>query len=1326
MERSHNRTLLTFVVATAFFLFNTKQVNATSISIEGLQNTYKISYVNDLHAMQPDEKSISNSSQRLPKIIDALNSDNYSKQKVHVGDTSSPSKPSPPSGDTTPSEPEIPQENLFTPKVTAIHSLNALLEKGAATSDVGVYFIPKLDEFPVSVKDTVSNVTDDNNVEHRFAVVYDGYFDTEVEYVSTTETDKNTGRLQTSKKVYSSVDNTRTLNMLGYDLLLSNEQVAITTNGSSIDAEYKPTRVDTAPLSASTVLMDLYKAVGQYEWDIKYVWVRDNSLTLENSPIQSEIGVAISDATSKGINTKEGATYVWATRTNPKLYWDRVKKDAIFDGGAHSVTSTKSESYIGAPTSVSFGMEQTMNMTFGQFCAVARAVMDLYGEPIMTKQEQQVMIQTYGLSLPSCKDEELFEAVCYLAAKGIIDPSEVSYNEKVTFAMIEPILLRIADKDSRLTFKETNYNTSSELYQKGFVTAKTSLTRGSVESIDTVNGSVTTRYNDYYIQCDDNITNFLLTQDAGKPVLAADKILCNGVASSSVQGYDAVFENLGVEDNFYHFRINDSQGEVVISYDTSDNSGYSINRTSYTLPNANGGVYIVQDGQFVWYSFDEAADKTYTVDGTIQHLPSYSKAYIDKERRYSEDINKYTDFGNLDDYKWVMITLDNAAFMDLDKYRLYDVPLTDIKTATDNTVVVISDGSGISGDGQIKVKHIVVPDEVEPDNDALDKHILVFQVPYDESTFRAHFSDSSVNTQSVAAYFCPTTDDTLVSYDYLRQKGLVATDTPFTNGDRVEIILSEGNTNVILDKSKGIIIVGNTLYKVAEDEMLYTTSNGVLYINYRACIGWIQKALAINSGGNIILTNSKMLALLQCNTYTASMSTFFPTATAQVGVAHIGGVNGQNYVNLAANNPLGNYLMVMSDDGTGTDHLFIWKRREYVLPGSSSILSYGDDSAARQTFKDLTGFDISAGEDFALLHKAYNRENHSSGEKLYYKTQKVQTSLGVKLEYVYGWMYEPDEVTTYSEAITNYLNDQAVTLPIARVNGTLCNLNINYCTMDSTSGLLSAGTMPSDYLQKPRTGLLGLLPKDSGKKVSRIVDASTYEETGASYPKTSNYQILPAPTGMFSSLYGYPQKAIKDIGSSTIWYGSQPCVIINNRLLLRTSRFVIETDENKKVSTLYDGSGKSGIYSYGTSTVGVNVQTDGDDADYEIIETDPNYLVDWDEFRFSRLVSKLDDWSTIWLIFALNIIPRIGMTFFFVLMILSLISDFSFVKKFCHNVFDVYKALTLGFVTVDTVNLKKLFIQSIVALALFSMVCDGILFQFVMWCSELFIELMQR
>lgn len=464
-------------------------------------------------------------------------------------------------GEGPPPEPVIPREPVqvfYSPVVTSLHSVNAAF---ANKDNVAVYFMPRAEDFPVDLEDMCSNVTDVRGQQHQFAIVYDGDFNKEVELVDAVnasgDSAKNT-HLMTSKKVYSQTDNSRALQIVGYDLLLSRENARIASAGGDVVFTYEPTLVGTAPITTMTAVMDLYKAVGQYEWDIKLAWSPDESLTVSTSPIMQQLMVDTHDKDhDDGIDVEEGCTWVWATRTNPDLYWARAKKDAIFDGGAHKYTKPV---YIGNEVSVSFSKNELQNITMAEFCQLARAIMTLYGEPVLTEREIEAMIQSYALDIPTDQmNEEALEAVRYLAAKGIIEPSECQWEKQVTFADIEPILLRIADEQSRLTVKN-NAIPDSAMARAGYVKAQLGTPNPSYDDIEEIANPFDTNYYDYFVEAVDGYTNFYLRKIDGvdlsnqenmegdpgheKPEFGSDapyndKLTVIGDSISAYSGYDS-------------------------------------------------------------------------------------------------------------------------------------------------------------------------------------------------------------------------------------------------------------------------------------------------------------------------------------------------------------------------------------------------------------------------------------------------------------------------------------------------------------------------------------------------------------------------------------------------------------------------------------------------------------------------------------------------------------------------------------------------------------------------------------------------------------------
>ena len=108
-------------------------------------------------------------------------------------------------------------------------------------------------------------------------------------------------------------------------------------------------------------------------------------------------------------------------------------------------------------------------------------------------------------------------------------------------------------------------------------------------------------------------------------------------------------------------------------------------------------------------------------------------------------------------------------------------------------------------------------------------------------------------------------------------------------------------------------------------------------------------------------------------------------------------------------------------------------------------------------------------------------------------------------------------------------------------------------------------------------------------------------------------------------------------------------------------------------------------------------------------------VIDWSEFSFNRLVHDVDNFASIFLIIVLNILPRICMFVFIIMIGLATVANVKPWRKFCTNVFDPYKFFTFGHATVLTIDTKLLLISSIIATATFALFMDGTLLHLISW-----------
>lgn len=1217
-----------------------------------------------------------------------------------------------------------PEIMTYNPTVTALHSLNAFLAGNPEAAPTGIYFLPYLSEFPVNLEDTAAYVVDASGEEHRFAAVYSGYFDSEVAYMRPDSVaDKDVGNLITSKKVYSTTDNTRTLQMLGYDLLLSDEKVSIYTSDYKLYASYHPTFVGNSYLTANTIVMDVYKALGEYEWDITFAWTIDNKLSLATSPLQQQISVLTNDedalkhnGVAKGIDTEEGATWVWATRTNPLLYWDKCKKDVIFSGGAHNAT-TSAPATVGTDVSVSFSKGQTDTVTFGEFCAITAAMMDLYGEPVMSEAERLIMLQSYALSIPTSASPEITNAVEYLAAKGILDPSQINLDKNVTFADIEPILVRIADKDSRLTFKAATYDISSALFQKGYVKTGIDYQDVGLLGIEEISNPAVNIYNDYFIKSVDGVTNFVLAADCDlgpAGALVADKILCNGVSGDT----ELLFLNQGItETGYYHFKIAQNVPSAVISYGTDDDQQWLSGLTNYTIPVMGGGVYDIDAyGNWSHRSLDEAG---------------YTNMYLDSARRTSADTWSSDSYLS-NDYHWYNIQLEydssdeltniwgNSTLKSASGVTYSLAPVAQLEVGS-TTGILIQNESGAE-----MPSYWWRNEDLES---ASGKQVACYTVQVENSkdVFLSSISLSSGDaTRNIDTCFYNLNGSLLVSFDYLQSRRYASNLNKVPDGYMLTV--TKGATsNVTLLPDRRKIIVGNTMYSTGEDVLVYE-ANGVTYLNYKACIGWTSDLLCINNNGVLSVYEQGTARNYTKQVYIGSTSIKVPYSNSSVQVGSYASRDDirNNAIRMTATYPLSNYMVVMGDGAvTAGDVLFTVHRKLVCLDGS--VLDLGDDTNARELFSQMTGFSLDFLSDDYFVKACPLDRNDSDGNGFDYIEIPTNTANYLSAITV-GYVYYPAYYSDVTQALGSCaVGDDVNPIPIIDNGNIFMDMNMNMYSIGDMAPLEEYGTLPYMMYSGDARDKCSIARLYGSGSVTKKAD--TFEE-GA----LSNVIVYPAPAGVFARLYSSSNVSLGQVfnNNSRVYYGTSKCDVKSTSKGYALTMSGLIVTENAGMSCLRALTGTSGssVYVLQGESMGINTMLEDDaktslDSVYTLYK-DVEGLIDWDQYSFKRLIETADTFTSILIIFALAVLPRVGLFLFMILMVLSMIRDVKIWQKFCDSIFDVYKLLTFGRQSVHTINVKRMFIYSIIAQALFAMILDGALFNFIEWVSVFFFDAAQR
>lgn len=801
-----------------------------------------------------------------------------------------------PGGDDKPSR-DVVVDNwqTFQPRVTALRSLNAYL-----ATDLGqqVYYVPTLEELP-NLKDTISDCVDYTGKNQRFAAVYTGYFNPMCYSALVRKSDGNYSSVPAIVQ-QEGANSVRELTTLGYDFLLTREGISdVQINGENARATYTVSKVDATHgyVDLSTALMDIYKAVGQEKFDMRYIFTPDSTMTVENSPIQSEINVTLSQ--SNTLDTSAGKAWVFATRTNPDLYW----KQAAYDGIVWD-----NEAMHGGNISNASG-NKTQEVTLAEFCAYAYNIMNIYGEPVMTQSEKNILLQLYGPFVPyqACTSAEV-TAIENLIAKGIISPDDdqtkLNWNSRIDYEYMLTMLMRIKDVNARKTYKDVQITMDASLLGNNYYAANLSVETSDIVSFDVSKSAArVTNYYDFKLSMSkfNSMVGSLNSAGVDIDLFVPSHIVFKGrdgtyfplstqVTTLSRKVYSKDYPTVpyvqstvnpstdgqllpfcvskGVEtdsktgEKYLHLRV--------VAFDIQDlliggrynfavmNDKGEISDSVSVAP--GGGVY-TQEGTRVRDTEDMLTDTTEdTIPSNEAEVNEVANLYDNGEYEKAENLaNTYVN----NNPSWTDLEIDailNAAsdgerLAAEDSYTYY----MRIKAGKEgNITVTTKSGKQVTladimrniGKGNL---HYADPND-ETDLAFIKINGTTYQVENcsSKNTLTERITGSAVT--STEAAFCKQNTDLLVSTKWMKESGFLST-TPIENGD--VLVLATDYSNIFLDRAQKQIVVGACVYDVRQRDAseIWTKVGDDTYVNFRALLGWTGDFLIFkNSDGSIAVS----------------------------------------------------------------------------------------------------------------------------------------------------------------------------------------------------------------------------------------------------------------------------------------------------------------------------------------------------------------------------------------------------------------------------------------------------------------------------------------
>jgi hypothetical protein len=417
--------------------------------------------------------------------------------------------------------------------------------------------------------------------------------------------------------------------------------------------------------------------------------------------------------------------------------------------------------------------------------------------------------------------------------------------------------------------------------------------------------------------------------------------------------------------------------------------------------------------------------------------------------------------------------------------------------------------------------------------------------------------------------------------------------------------------------------------------------------------------------------------------------------------------------------PLANYFIYQESESTATmqDYLFVFKRKETFLQGTQ--VTYADEYA-RNILTAVVGFDA-PGEWLVYAYKLSKNSSDGNPKGIMYTSD-------------FGYVYSIPSYTDdfydkyFSSCIDSNNNNLKAScegvLPIVKIRNGVhdINMNIQKYTVSGTTKVLDYGALDQTCWPKDASLSRGIYSWTPGGSYTFVPDITI---NGAA-------ELLQAPVGVVSHLIDetYRDASGQSTVTTAVYWGTLSGSFNGNTFT--NGGYVLRPVSGADISfRVLRTTASEDIWAYTGESL-INMETAKDSSEQEVKNTivtgESQYKVaiDWNKYKFNVLMSHADDVMTILIIFVLNILPRVGMFLFLILLTLSMIADVKIWQIFCDKVFDVYKFLTFGRQNIHTINMLRLFLTSIVAIAVFFLFMDGTIIHGFSWFARAISAIVQR
>lgn len=1254
------------------------------------------------------------------------------------------------------------------PRVTALRSLNAYLatDKGQA-----VYYVPTLEELPNiknAVADTTdyrgnnqkfAAVYDgyfDQMCYEALVRKSDGTYSKTPAIVQSEGRDK-VRELTTLGYDFLLTDETIT------DIAPSGEDVNAGYSVHKLDLVNG--RVD-----LNTALMDIYKAVGQEKYDITYIFTPDSGLTVTSSPIQGELSLNLSQYDSVDNSAGKAWVFVTRTNPSlywKQAVYDGIVLDAeAFTGNPNADNSSAKSTIVtladfcnyaynimniyGEPV-MTAGERSILLQLYGTVVpysacpAEAKAIETFIAKGIISPEDDQQYLNwnseidpDYMLTL-LMRIADINARTTYKDVQITLDASLIDegyYQANLTLEPSSVIEFTQASGIARTT-NYYDYQLSAKEFErlsKSFNTNNVSLdlfipTHLAIVGPDGTAFPITTQVTPYtkkvYSKDYPGVSYVQSSYDAGTDGPLMQFAISDGMQDGYLKLRIAAFDiqDLLHGDGMYYFTLINDKGQLA---------------SDYFKVKPGGGTYYESGSRNDYYDDELLTDSDTSIeysnaDEIQQIIDLYEEDPEEAKKEADELISNYGPSWTTAEIEAILEAASGGTPLAAGNY----VYLMQIRSGQEGSISVKSK----SGDSK-SLKDILAGTEVDGmfyvdptnTNDLAFKKVsdLWYQVYNGETSgdLKERIRTTSGNLDTRVA-FCKEEEELLVSTKYLIESDYIVRE-PTVVGEVLEF--STNYSNIYLDRENKRVVVGACVYDVRNldsDEIWRKMEDGY-FVNFRAVLGWTGDYLVFKTDeGNISVS---VTSGDKYNPYTFPIRLNSILGDSSTGVRLPGtvgdsvyiqgnnamrGYGNDNGVPMTSMYPFANYFVYMhpeTADGRSNyiqDWLFVFKPKDVKVNGNK--VEY-DDSASRSKLSEV-GLEVKNLSDDITVW-AYPL-NHTEEDGMPYEMSWTKE---------YGYTYTPDSnITSSADFYANYFDTSAVlkgkdrpscVLPYMLINNTVHCLNYNvYYTQDAgEDNKLDYGTTPISILLEDTSGFLSVLQKGLLAFKNIVIDTDEHE----------GITMFPAVTSPALWFVDRVERDLESIKRATsngakAYWGTSPITFknINGETRLKIGSvdltdklgkqtYVVLRDTSKK-------HGQVGTWYSVSSLTQMGFDKNNSDIDSDEIITGPSAgelssktdIIDWDEFTASRLMETGEIAIAVAMVLVLNIMPRIALFLFLLLIMLGVIQNVKFWQMFCDRVFDVYKFLTFGRYDVHTFRQSRMFIHSIIAMAIFALFMDG-------------------